>query len=86
MIKIARSHLGIVGLLLAGLAFLLVLPASIDAQAEVDQDMQTRPDLLVLGRPQEDVDEGGLPAFESDAIVQFADDITEKTGVRVELA
>jgi Na+/H+ antiporter NhaD/arsenite permease-like protein len=38
MIKIARSHLGIVALLLAGLAFLLYWPASIDAQAEVDQD------------------------------------------------
>jgi nucleotide-binding universal stress UspA family protein len=48
--------------------------------------LQTQPDVIVLGRPQEDVDEGGPSAFESDAIVRFADDITEKTGVRVELA
>jgi hypothetical protein len=48
--------------------------------------LQIRPDLFVLGRPQEDVEKGALSAFESDAIVQFADDITEKTGVRVELA
>jgi nucleotide-binding universal stress UspA family protein len=58
---------------------------------EVPEEIQAyllkiRPDLLVLGRPQEDVDEGGPSAFESDGIVQFADDITEKTGVRVELA
>jgi hypothetical protein len=48
--------------------------------------LQVRPTLLVLGRPQEDVDEGAPSAFESDAIVQFAKAVTENTGVKVELA
>jgi nucleotide-binding universal stress UspA family protein len=46
---------------------------------------ETRPDLLVLGRPQKELDHEAPPAFESDAIVEFAQDITQETGVKVEL-
>ena len=47
---------------------------------------QTQPDLFVLGRPQDQLQDDAPSAFESDAIVQFAKEITEKTGVKVELA
>ena len=47
--------------------------------------LETQPDLLVLGRPRYDPDHEELPAFEDDAIVRFAEEITQKTGVEVEL-
>ncbi len=46
---------------------------------------ETQPDLLVLGRPQLELDHKAAAAFESDAIVEFAEEITQKTGVKVEL-
>jgi nucleotide-binding universal stress UspA family protein len=47
--------------------------------------LEAQPDLLVLGRPQRDQDHEAPPAFESEGIVQFAEELTQKTGVRVEL-
>ena len=46
---------------------------------------ETRPDLLVLGRPRHAAEHEPPPAFESDAIVRFAEELTQKTGVNVEL-
>lgn len=44
---------------------------------------ETQPDLLVLGRPQQaDMDEAP-PAFEVDGITEFAQKVTEETGVQV---
>jgi hypothetical protein len=48
--------------------------------------LETKPDVLVLGRPRNEEEDGAPPAFEDDAIVRFAEEITRKTGVRVELA
>lgn len=50
-----------------------------------DYLLEAQPDLLVLGQPQHHKDEEAPPAFESDAIVKFAKEITETTGVKVEL-
>ena len=49
--------------------------------------LETQPDILVLGRPkhEQEHEHEAPPAFESDAIVEFAEEITLKTGVRVEL-
>jgi nucleotide-binding universal stress UspA family protein len=47
--------------------------------------LEARPDVLVLGRPQRDPDHEAPPAFESEGIVRFAEELTQKTGVRVEL-
>jgi hypothetical protein len=47
--------------------------------------LETQPDLLVLGRPQRDQDHEAPPAFESEGIVRFAEELSQKTGVRVEL-
>ena len=43
------------------------------------------PDLLVLGRPRHAAEDETPSAFESDAIVRFAGELTQKTGVKVEL-
>jgi len=46
---------------------------------------EVHPDLLVLGRPGREGDEEAPPAFESETIVRFAEEITHRTTVRVEL-
>jgi nucleotide-binding universal stress UspA family protein len=46
---------------------------------------ETRADLLVLGRPQDASEEEAPPAFEDEGIVRFADEITQRTGAKVEL-
>ena len=48
--------------------------------------LEVQPDLLVLGRPQEEREDEAPAAFESEGIVRFADEITQNTGVTVELA
>jgi nucleotide-binding universal stress UspA family protein len=48
--------------------------------------LQNQPDLLVLGRPRRETKEEAPPAFESGAIVEFAEETTRNTGVKVELA
>lgn len=48
--------------------------------------LEVQPDLLVLGRPQDELKEESPPAFENKAIVHFAEEITQKTGVKVRLA
>ena len=47
--------------------------------------LEAQPDLLVLGRPTPETHDGAPPAFERDAVKQFAEEITQKTGVAVEL-
>ena len=39
---------------------------------------ETQPDLLVLGRPGREADEDAPPAFESEMIVRFAEEITKR--------
>ena len=51
----------------------------------IDYLTEAQPSLLVLGRPQDESDDEAPPAFENDTIVQFAEEITQKTGVKVEL-
>jgi nucleotide-binding universal stress UspA family protein len=46
---------------------------------------ETRPGLLVLGRPNHGPEHEEPPAFEHEGIVRFAEEITRETGVRVEL-
>jgi nucleotide-binding universal stress UspA family protein len=48
--------------------------------------LETQPDLLVLGRPQAESHDEAPAAFEDEGIVRFAEEITQKTGVKVELA
>jgi nucleotide-binding universal stress UspA family protein len=50
-----------------------------------DYLLETQPDLLILGRPQSGPDEDAPPAFEIEGIGEFAQEITAKTGVKVEL-
>ena len=48
---------------------------------------ETQPDLLVLGRPQPGPDdEEAPPTFQMESLVEFAQEITDRTGVPVELA
>lgn len=54
-------------------------------QEIMDYLLATRPDLLVLGRPQDVSEEEAPPAFEDEGIAHFADEITQQTGVKVEL-
>ena len=55
-------------------------------RAEIGAYLQeVQPDLLVLGRPRRDVDHTAPPAFESEALVRFTQQITKETGVDVEL-
>ena len=46
---------------------------------------ETRPNLVVLGRPRRDSQHAEPPAFESEGLVRFAEEITRTTGVPVEL-
>jgi len=46
---------------------------------------ETRPGLLVLGRPKHGPEHEEPPAFEREGIVRFAEEITRETGVKVEL-
>ena len=46
---------------------------------------EVRPDVLVLGRPRHATEHEAPPAFEGDAIVRFAEELTQKMGVKVEL-
>ena len=47
--------------------------------------LEAQPDLLILGRPTPEQQDGAPPAFERDALKQFAEEITQNTGVAVEL-
>lgn len=54
-------------------------------QAIQDFLVKVQPDLLILGRPTSEPQDGAPPAFERDALKQFAEEITQNTGVAVEL-
>lgn len=54
-------------------------------QAIINYLTESQPDLLVLGRPRDASGDEAPSAFEDDAIAQFAGEITQQTGVKVEL-